>query len=321
MEDLFEIEIINILKKMYSYEEEKDILELFFLRSMIYNLDIKLKNEDILNFLYREINLPNTNPLNYNNHCIYKKYYSSYDSVESIIDNWKFRILEKTSLTFNNKRETVKDILIKKYNIYFDNATKELKKFSKNTLYYGQAFRHIMLLYLYKDYNIEYINESVEIKDLVYTFDVDFLSKINIDLEYKRYYDTLYLKEEEKEKFLENFIYFNYNKSTSNKLFNDITITDRQYKVKSGIIDLLGKDDNGNIVIIELKAVKRPIDIFYQIKAYRNNIKNKFKTDKIRFIVISPKLKEDFFEEIKDENIELYYYTKKIDKFNFTKIL
>lgn len=321
MEDLFEKEILNILKIMYSYTNDEDLIKIFFLRSMIFNLSDKLKNDEILQFIYRELNLPKVNPLNYNNYCIYKNYYNKFDSLESIIDNWKFRILEKDFKTFNDKTKNIKDILIEKYNNYLIKSKKELKKISKSNKYYVQALKHIMLLNLYKDYNIEYVNEAKDIKGLIYTYDDDFLSKITIDLEFKRYCDVLYLNHQEKEKDLEDYIYFNYNLSTKNKLFNNIKITNRQYKIKSGIIDLLGKDDFGNIVIIELKIVKRPIDIFYQIKSYTNNIKKEFKNKNVRFIAITPKLNEDIFEEIKEENIELYYYNKKIDKYLFSKII
>lgn len=318
LEDVLEEEIINVLRHMYSFSDYEDILTIFFLRCMIYNSYNLLTNEDILSFLYRELNLPKSKTLLYKNTKIFKNYYGFSNSLESIVDNWRFKVLDKTKRSFNNKIITKGEILSLKYNDYLTKAKKELKNINKSSKYYIHSIKHLMMLFLYKDYNIEYINNPKQIGEISYLGEEDFNNNITIDLEYIRYYNALCFEAREKERELEDYIYNKYfNKSL---LFGDIKIIGRQYKTKAGILDLLGKDSNGNIVIIELKVVNRPIDIFYQIKAYTSHIKREFNVDKVRFIAITPKLKDDIYEEIIKEDIELYYYNKKTNKYAFNKV-
>lgn len=320
IEDVLEEEIIKNLSYMYSFEEYKKVLTIFFMRCMIFNLSNTLNNEKIIEFLYRELNLPNSKILIYKNNKIFKNYYGFSNSIESIVDNWKFKILDEYTKTFNNKITTKNDVLMSKFNNYLSRAKNELKKSSKTNNCYTNSLKHFMLLFLYNDYDIDYINEPKKIDNLEYINEYE-INDITIDLEYFRYYQALCFQYREKEKELEDFLYNKYNISNNNMLFGDIKIINRQYKTKAGILDLLGKDSFGNIVIIELKVVNRPIDIFYQIKAYTSHIKKEFKVDKVRFIAITPKLKDDIYEQIEKEDIELYYYNKKSDKFLFNKII
>lgn len=317
MEDIFSTKILNELSFMYQSKDENKTLKIFFLRCMIYHLTNQLTNELIITFLYRELNFkPNSNIIFFNK-IINKYYYGYEDSIESIIDNWKFEILEKSIININNERTTTEHLLKNQYKIFFTYAKKQLKGLSKEK-YYEKSLKHIMLLQLYSFFNILYIEDCRTINGISSTNINEHY--ISIDLEYKRYYNELFYTNIQYERGLEDFLYYKYNKSTNKLLFDDIVITNRQYKVKSGIIDLLGKDSNGNIVIIELKVVKRPIDIFYQLKAYTNNIKDEFKTNNVRFIAITPKLSNDIYEELLTEEISIYNYKKNGNNFTFNQI-
>lgn len=317
METLLSIDLLNELKYLYNLSDSNLVTKVFFLRYLIYFSDTTFNSSSIVDFLCRELNLPSEKEIEYCNVKVCRYYYSTDDSIESIIDDWKFRTLNHLFTDLNNNSNKIEDILITKYKKYYQNSQKELRGL-KNNPNYDHSLKYLMLLQLYRDFNIPYISETRNLPAIKYLDDFD--SKITIDVECQRYYSALSLSKTEKEKILENYIYEKYNISTNALLFNDIVITHRQFKLKNGIIDLLGTDRNGNIVIIELKVVKRPLDILYQFKAYTSSIKDRFNTDNVRFIAITPVLNNDIKEELQKENLEIYYFKKRNSSYSFERI-
>lgn len=88
--------------------------------------------------------------------------------------------------------------------------------------------------------------------------------------------------------------------------------TAREYNVNSGFIDILGKDTDGNLMILELKSRKIGVNAVKQIKRYVEDFKNtenkEFKSDiekkKIRGILVAPKIDNDAKEMIEEEGFE-----------------
>ncbi|MGN1363258.1 MAG: endonuclease NucS [Methanobrevibacter sp.] len=88
--------------------------------------------------------------------------------------------------------------------------------------------------------------------------------------------------------------------------------TAREYSVNSGFIDILGKDKDGNLMILELKSRKIGVSAVKQIRRYVEDLKNtenrEFKTSddkkKIRGILVAPKIDNDAKEMIEEENFE-----------------
>lgn len=61
-------------------------------------------------------------------------------------------------------------------------------------------------------------------------------------------------------------------KSNSEILGNDIAIIGQQVQTKSGPLDFLGIDNNGNVVIIELKREKLPREVLAQVVDYASDV-------------------------------------------------
>ena len=87
----------------------------------------------------------------------------------------------------------------------------------------------------------------------------------------------------------------------------------REYSVEHGFIDILGKDSEGNLMILELKARKAGVSAVKQIRRYLQDLENtdndylkecKAQKKKIRGILVAPSLMEDAREMIEEENIE-----------------
>ena len=91
------------------------------------------------------------------------------------------------------------------------------------------------------------------------------------------------------------------------------TPTAREYSVEHGFIDILGKDNDNNIMILELKARKAGVSAVKQLKRYLVDFEN---TDndylkecgaekkKIRGLLVAPSIMDDALELIEEENIE-----------------
>ena len=86
----------------------------------------------------------------------------------------------------------------------------------------------------------------------------------------------------------------------------------REYATEHGFIDILGKDSEGNLMILELKARKAGVAAVKQIRRYltdfenRENkeIKNPHEKQKIRGILVAPSIGDDALELLEEEGIE-----------------
>ena len=91
------------------------------------------------------------------------------------------------------------------------------------------------------------------------------------------------------------------------------TPTDREYSVEHGFIDILGKDRDNNLMILELKARKAGVSAVKQLRRYMNDLKNtdndylkdvNVKKKKIRGLLVAPSIMDDALELLEEEGIE-----------------
>ena len=91
------------------------------------------------------------------------------------------------------------------------------------------------------------------------------------------------------------------------------TPTAREYSVEHGFIDILGKDKDNNLMILELKARKAGVNAVKQLKRYLLDFENtdndylrecQANKNRIRGLLVAPSLGEDAKEMIEDEGIE-----------------
>lgn len=67
--------------------------------------------------------------------------------------------------------------------------------------------------------------------------------------------------------------------------------TSREYSVTGGFIDILGKDKDGNLVVLELKSRRAGVNAVKQLKRYFEDFIN-YK-DHVRGILVAPSITED----------------------------
>lgn len=89
--------------------------------------------------------------------------------------------------------------------------------------------------------------------------------------------------------------------------------TTREYSVEHGFIDILGKDKDNNLMVLELKARKAGVSAVRQLRRYLQDLENtdndylkecKAQKKKIRGILVAPSLMDDAQELIEEEGIE-----------------
>jgi len=89
--------------------------------------------------------------------------------------------------------------------------------------------------------------------------------------------------------------------------------TAREYSTEHGFIDILGKDKEGNLMVLELKSRKAGINAVKQIKRYLSDFKDEnnsyleefeFEKKDIRGILVAPSIGGDAKELLEEEGIE-----------------
>ncbi len=76
----------------------------------------------------------------------------------------------------------------------------------------------------------------------------------------------------------------------------------KEYATSNGFVDILGKDKNGLLVILELKSRKAGVSAVRQLRRYIND----FKDDRhgVRGIIVAPSITHDALELLKEEGLE-----------------
>jgi RecB family endonuclease NucS len=76
----------------------------------------------------------------------------------------------------------------------------------------------------------------------------------------------------------------------------------REKSISNGIIDILGKDKNGNIVVLELKRGRATLDAVSQLKRYTDNLSEENRN--LRGILVAPSVTESAFKLLTGYGLE-----------------
>ncbi len=85
----------------------------------------------------------------------------------------------------------------------------------------------------------------------------------------------------------------NYVKKYPDKFLNEkLEFFKQQHKVKSGVVDLVFKDSDQNLVIVELQLSALDRNHFYKVFDYKVDLQKKYKNKKIRIILLCNEIKK-----------------------------
>jgi RecB family endonuclease NucS len=94
----------------------------------------------------------------------------------------------------------------------------------------------------------------------------------------------------------------------------------KEKSISNGVIDILGEDKNGNMVVLELKRVKGSLGAVSQLKRYVDNLKEENKG--LRGILVAPSITDSAMKLLKDYDLEFreLHPPKKSKKENVIKL-
>lgn len=308
---MYESEIYNLflnnIMRNYNIDSEDKAFKYFKLRFLIFETEKEATKNNLCKFLISELNMDNSKGLVYKGVKI--------DSICNIMYNWEFRasLYDESDIwasSVEDKKLTMNDFIEKAYLNIKKDVSNKLKKISSND---PMIAKYIGIKCLNKLFNTRAIPPK-KIKGFYYgsshnpyerTIEekLDALIKVN---------NLKLIKEKDVEAYLIGNL---------DLIEKGLKYVDNQVFVRGGRIDVLAKDRRGNYVIIELK-VEEDKEIIWQALYYPEAIKEKYKTDKVRFLTLCPGYKPHLLTALKKTNAEIYSYdiNSNFDKIKNLKI-
>ncbi|NYB52358.1 MAG: endonuclease NucS [Methanobacteriaceae archaeon] len=78
--------------------------------------------------------------------------------------------------------------------------------------------------------------------------------------------------------------------------------TSREYHTPSGFIDILGKDQDGNLMILELKSRKAGVNAVKQLRRYVDCFSDH--KEKVRGVLVAPSVTDDALQLLQEQDME-----------------
>lgn len=78
--------------------------------------------------------------------------------------------------------------------------------------------------------------------------------------------------------------------------------TSKEYQVSTGFIDILGKDNDGNLVVVELKSRRAGVNAVKQLKRYLDDFTDH--KEFVRGILVAPSITEEAHELLEEYQME-----------------
>lgn len=305
LEDLLENEIIKNLSYLYNKNiKDESLLLILYLRATAFYKKEILSSEELSLFIITELNLPKK--LIYKNESISLTNRYSDNCLLNITDGFLYKILDNhyndVRMGFKNGRVIISEI----YSMSLEDAKKKIKSIKGKDR--KNIYKYFMFDYINKQFNIE-LNNINKLEGVYYASDHP-INTQPIDFMYKQIYD-LYKSYNEKliERELEDYI-------VKNNIF-DIKILHRQFKVESGIIDLIGMNNKNEIFLIELKVVNKPKDLIWQVNSYKHDLSKIY--NNVKVMVVAPKLDNSILNALPND-CEIVKFKKQKEKYVFEKV-
>ncbi|MDF2879528.1 MAG: nuclease of the RecB family [Clostridiaceae bacterium] len=305
--ELSDVLLKNLLK-LYNLKNEEVLYHYFYLRFLIENNEKKIddwnKNKLLIDFLISELNLPI-----YNNFLIYKgqrfsrAFSVQRNTLDNIVTDWQFRgtlhkIVNSKGIYISFEKHIKKEW--DEINAYGKNKA----KLYKSTIYYQSCFKKNSLDLLNDKYNVKTGNIPV-IKYIKYPETHNY---------FIRTLEERYLSEVKSAEFITNNVsniteadVENFLISNLNLLEEGLKYVDKQCVVKGGRIDIVAKDINNSVVLIELKLHLRK-EILWQCLRYPKAYMDINNVDKVRMLAVTPKLPEHILQPLIEAGIEVMQY-------------
>lgn len=293
---------IDKLKEIYGFPKENTsyLYKYLYIRTAIFHNKRKVKNSELFDFILDELNLTvfNKDKIG-SSHIIYdEQKYLLFELSSEIMDNMVFRAEIEGDIDYKEQLETI-----------FTKGYRKAYKYRKLPVYK----KHLMLQRL-NALNDEFGASPTYCSGIEnFTNDENhnpfkrtLEERLEIELKSSQHGEsntTTYISEETLEDYLvENL----------ELIEPGLQFMKRQVSVTGGIIDVIAKDGQGNLCIIELK-VKEDKKIIWQTLYYPTTIKSNYNVDKVRMITVVPTYSQHIYQALKaNKNVECFDYKLKV---------
>lgn len=283
------------LYKMYGIKESDKSMNLLYhyiyIKAGLKNDNKKVSEQQLMNFILEELNITV-----FSNNVIYDDVdYNIKEITRDFIESLEFRASFEGEISINNIQKE----------IYLTGYKKAL--INRKSKYYKTHIKYNRLLALNEYFNINPESNIIE----------GFKTDENYN-PYKRTLEEQLRAVLDSEKILNNTTRYISEADLEDYVVNNLSIIedglvfiDRQVTVSGGIIDILAKDIDGKLAIIELK-IDDDKSIVWQAMYYPKEISRIHRVDRanIRMLTIAPSYKKSILEALNNiDHVELYSYS------------
>lgn len=322
-ENEIDFKVMGALKNKYGFDREDVTYRYLILKCNLLKIlkeDTKYFTEDIglMNFIFDELYIYD---YKYNEQPIVT--YGFENNFINILDDWKFRYENMVVIDERDNKYTTLDYLSKMIKEITSFAKKETKNLKDNELKNkNELIAYFRLKKLNEIFGVCKLNEVEKLEGFMYN--ENFSLELSIEDKLDRYYHSINfctssLKTITEDDF-EDYVYRHLN-----KIEEGLKPIERQYIIENGRIDILARDKDKKLVIIELK-IANDKHLIWQVIYYPITLRSMLKEKDIRVITVCPEYPEYIETPLRQiGNIEMIKYkanisNKKIRKVEFSRI-
>lgn len=328
-EDEISCKVIEQFSNMYGIEDERVLYRYIYLRFLCGYIDKRMdwlkkisvsdfdKRKAYLDFFINELNLPIIdNKLIYNGVTV--SFWGGISNCfNNVIESWEFSASLHPINDLEGNSHTFDKCIEMQWNKISNYAKNKSKKY-KNNRYYAYYLKYFAFKYLNDIYGINEnnIKQPSKIEGFKYS-NMQENCNLPIEQQCKRYIHA--------SRFVTNNVEVISEKDLEDFLVKNIDIIEdgliyvaRQVTIENGRLDILAKDKEGILVIIELKVVEDK-ELIWQGLYYPYQYMKENRVDKIRFITLCPQYPEHIRIPLsQNELIEMIKYDAFIENGKIT---
>ncbi len=299
--ELSDILTTHLTQKFQIFDWQNLLLYLNLRYDCLNKYEKEKSAEQFMRFILRELYVIPENTGLVWNQKLFTFAFSSENSLANIFDDWQFTLYQHQFIDKNGKPLKVDEYEKNIYDKITQKAKRLFKKY-KNSKYENEILKHFKLICLNKHFDV-CISDVADISGLE-----QLEIHLSIEEQLERYvqaaeFNTINVKLIS-ENNLRDYLYYHLN------LIEDgLTPIGKEIPANEGRIDVLARDKNGNIVVLELKT---EIDkrLVWQCLYYPMVVKKQYQTqDKIRLITICPQYPDYLFDVLKQiPDVEMIQY-------------
>jgi len=187
--------------------------------------------------------------------------------------------------------------IVEKWKHYLKQARTKQSKWTKKS-FYKEILQKEYLKQINEAYHIKNLHELTLIPEILTEEEGIYPLRLEIQLERMLHPHLSFESHDEllTEKKLEDYLY-----QRLELIEEGLRPIERQYVLEKGRIDILAKDADGKIVIVEVK-VESDTDLVWQESYYSEEIEKRFGVGNVRFIAVVPKYEPHIMNNISKKN-------------------